>query len=236
MLGSSRTGSQSLLCKVVTYLGMTKRWFYLPAVLAIIVVAHAADVAAHIQMSYPAPRTTSQKVGPCGAANSVRGTNVTVLAPGATIVVKWKETINHPGHYRISFDPTGQSFTIPPGFNDLSATKNVLLDNIADNSPNGEYAQTVTLPNTECANCTLQVIQMMTDKPPYGDGNDIYFQCADITLQGGVTPQPDAAPGGQDAAGGSGASGGCQSSSSSQAAGAALALVACLFAARRKRR
>jgi hypothetical protein len=37
---------------------------------------------------------------------------------------------------------------------------------------------------------------MMTDKPPYGDGNDIYFQCADIALRSGTDPGPDPDPAG----------------------------------------
>src|SRR5687767_5344915 len=51
----------------------------------------------------------------------------------------------------------------------------------------------ITLPNMTCENCTLQLIQLMTDKPPYtvdATSDDIYFQCADIALRG---------PGGTDA-------------------------------------
>lgn len=172
-------------------------------------VAHA-----HIRLDSPAPRTTELKTGPCGAPGSVRGSNVTVLAPGATIEVGWTETINHPGHYRVSFDADGQDFTVPLSFTDLTQTMNVLVDNITDRSGSQlVYKQMVTLPNITCENCTLQVIQMMTDKPPYGDGNDIYFQCADIALRTG-TPTPDApialvdAPTGGDAGGTPPSSGG----------------------------
>ncbi|MCE9576866.1 MAG: lytic polysaccharide monooxygenase [Deltaproteobacteria bacterium] len=157
------------------------------------VLAWAVPAAAHIALTSPPPRTTELKSGPCGALNSVRGTNVTVLAPGATIDVTWKETINHPGHYRISFDPTGQNFTVPLAFDDTSQTMNVLVDNIPDSpTANDTYTKSITLPNIECETCTLQVIQMMTDKPPYGDGNDIYYQCADIALRTGTPPPPDA--------------------------------------------
>lgn len=106
------------------------------------------------------------------------------------------ETVNHLGHYRVSFDADGQDFTVPLSFTDLTQTTNVLFDNIPDRSgTNLIYKQMVTLPNITCENCTLQVIQMMTDKPPYGDGNDLYFQCADIALRAGTpTPTVDAAP------------------------------------------
>ena len=177
-------------------------------------MASASVADAHIRLDSPSPRIADQKVGPCGAAGSTRGSNVKVLAPGATIEVSWTETVNHPGHYRLSFDADGQDFTVPLSFTDVTQTMNVLVDNITDRSGSQlVYKQMVTLPNITCENCTLQLIQMMTDKPPYGDGNDIYFQCADIALRAG-TPTVDAptalvdAPTGPDAGGAAPTSGG----------------------------
>ena len=158
-----------------------------------VLLALPATAAAHIALSAPGVRTVDQKIGPCGAAGSVRGTNVTVLEPGSMLQVRWTEPINHPSHYRISFDTDGQDFTVPLDFMDFTQTTNVLLDNIADcGSP---YLSIVQLPNVTCENCTLQLIQMMYDKAPYGDGNDIYFQCADIALRTGGGPSPDAGGG-----------------------------------------
>jgi uncharacterized protein (TIGR03382 family) len=156
-----------------------------------VLVALPATAAAHIGLTYPPDRITDQKVGPCGTATSVRGANVTVLEPGSMLEVRWTEPINHPSHYRISFDVDGQDFTVPLGFMDFTQTENVLLDNIPDGG--GPYTSMVQLPNVTCENCTLQLIQMMYDKAPYGDGNDIYFQCADISLRngGGPGPSPD---------------------------------------------
>jgi uncharacterized protein (TIGR03382 family) len=158
-------------------------------------VALTATASAHISLTYPPVRTTDQKIGPCGATGSVRGSNVTVLEPGATIQVRWGEPINHPSHYRISFDADGQDFTIPLDFMDFTQTENVLRDNIPDGT--APFMSEITLPNVTCENCTLQLIQMMYDKAPYGDGNDIYFQCADIALRtgGGPGPSPDAGGG-----------------------------------------
>jgi len=153
---------------------------------------------AHISLTFPPARTTNQKQGACGTSASVRGTNVTTFAPGATITVTWKETIDHPGHHRVAFDDNGQDFPVPPG-NSPGATMGmptVLVDPVADISGNPAggrvYSQQITLPNIECTNCTLQVLQLMTDKPPYtsdANSNDIYYQCADITLSGSA---PDA--------------------------------------------
>jgi uncharacterized protein (TIGR03382 family) len=163
-----------------------------------------ATAAAHISLTYPPVRTTEQKIGPCGATGSVRGTNVTVLEPGATIQVRWGEPVNHPSHYRISFDADGQDFTIPLDFMDFTQTENVLRDNIPDGT--APFMAEVTLPNVTCENCTLQLIQMMYDKAPYGDGNDIYFQCSDIALRTGGGPTPDAGGGNP----GNGADGGVE--------------------------
>lgn len=159
--------------------------------------------AAHITLVSPAPRNSSQKSSPCGTAGGVRGTNITTLAPGATVSLTWKETIDHPGHYRIAFDDDGQDFVRPPTANGstMGSDPTVLIDLIADIQGGGlpaggrTYTQEITLPNVECANCTLQLIQVMTDqsKAPYTTGNDsddVYFQCVDLVLAAGA-PDPD---------------------------------------------
>lgn len=148
---------------------------------------------AHIALRMPPPRYPDQKLGPCGRGpTDARTTTVSTFTAGDTIQVVWDETINHPGHYRISFDVDGTDFYTPRSFTDADGGLNVLVDNIRDAPlPNQRYTLSVRLPDTPCTNCTLQVIQMMTDKPPYGDGNDIYFQCADLVLlprDAGVSP------------------------------------------------
>src|SRR5262245_29611951 len=81
---------------------------------------------AHVRLTYPTPRyptpamansSTDIKTGPCGRANDSRTTDmsrITVLEPGATIEVRWNETIGHPGFYRISFDDNGQDAFVAP--------------------------------------------------------------------------------------------------------------------------
>lgn len=170
----------------------------------------AAPAAAHITLMDPPPRTASQKAGPCGAGpDDMRGDVVTVFQGGQTITLKWTETVNHPGHYRISFDDDGQDdFADPAAFDDYYSNDAVLLDQIADeNGQNVMYEAQVTLPEMSCDNCTLQLVQMMTDKPPYGDGNDLYYQCADIVIEGVVASTTGAATdggstGGADTSGG----------------------------------
>jgi MYXO-CTERM domain-containing protein len=217
------------------------------------ILAVPAVAAAHLELTYPVPRTLELKRGPCGAVNSVRGTNVTVLAPGATIEIQWKETINHPGHYRISFDVDGQDFVVPPtATGSTEGMTNVIKDLIADRvtTPAANlYSQTITLPNVTCERCTLQVIQLMTDKAPYTTdalSDDIYYQCADIALRtpggpdGGVDAPTGDVDAGDDATVGGGATeviGGCGCrTSQGQGAGMALAAIVLGIVSRPRRR
>ena len=92
--------------------------------------------------------------------------------------------MQHPGHYRIAFDEDGvDDFVDPATMRELYSNDSVLLDGIEDKGER-DYSVMVTLPNVTCDNCTLQVIQVMYDKPPYTTpGNDIYYQCADLVLR-----------------------------------------------------
>ncbi len=159
-----------------------------------------ATVAAHIALKVPTTRTAEQKAGPCGTAGSVRGANVTTYAPGETITVEWDETVDHPGHYRIAFDEDGNNFQNPNNPGD--AFPGTMVEPIVDKS-GGHYTQQITLPNTPCDNCTIQLVQVMTTQVPY---NSFYYQCADIKIAG--TPL-----GGDTNGGGGDTSGGCSSTS-----------------------
>lgn len=156
---------------------------------------------AHLGLEAPLSRYGPDvlKTGPCGAGRGERTNNVTYYEPGQTIEVRWDEYVDHPGHYRIAFDSDGvDDFVDPATMMELYSNETVLLDGIADEGP-GEraYAATVTLPNITCDNCTLQVIQVMYDKPPYTTpGDDIYYQCADLVLKVGGAPDAGVALGG----------------------------------------
>ena len=212
-----------------------------------LVLLGAAPAAAHIALNVPEQRPgTAQKDEPCGETGGLRSDNVAVYEPGETITVQWEETIGHPGYYRISFDADGTDFTIPPAIEDTSLDENVLVDLITDIQPGlNSYEQEITFPNMECENCTLQVIQVMTDKLPYttdAASDDIYFRCADIALRIGGAPGVDAGVPGPDAdpaapdAGGNPASpdrvGGCQTSDGSGTGAGMLALLALIGIAR----
>ena len=189
---------------------------------------------AHVRLVYPPPRYAPMgnddmniKTGPCGRANDSRTTDmsrITVLQPGATIMVQFGETIGHPGFYRISFDDDGQDAFVAPTSRAMVQTGPpymlpVLLDNIPDMGATGAnmYTATVTLPNVECERCTLQVIQVMVAAnvmswTATGMDPDIYFTCADIALRrtgggGGMGGGGSAGVAGSGGPGGSGAGG-----------------------------
>lgn len=168
----------------------------LPSVVAVTLALLAGTAHAHLDLLTPTPRTKSLKQGPCGAGpGDPRGPTVATFKPGEKIMLTWNEYVDHPGHFRVAFDDDGQDiFVDPEGFDDVSGGPGVLLDGIADKN-GGDYAIEVTLPNIECDNCVLQVIQVMSDKPPYGDGNDMYYQCADIALEGEVALTDSGEPG-----------------------------------------
>jgi MYXO-CTERM domain-containing protein len=235
------------------------------AFLGLPAIAHA-----HIHMMDPASRAIDaqgnpQKLQHCGDPTVTRGTKIKTYKPGETITVTWQETINHPGWYRISFQPNGEMFRIPPASNgqaivnmvaqasnmptedltgmmDPGGTGSMILK---DRIPDGTLTTTVTLPNMECTNCTLQLIQVMINNPPYtvaADSNDIYFNCADLVLandapDAGVQPEnPDASvdPGNNPGMDLGKVSGGC--STGGGAGLPALFALAGLVVVRRRRR
>lgn len=216
-----------------------------------------ATAAAHINVTSPTPRTSELKQRHCGQTGGARA-NIHTAPPGSTLHVVWDEYIQHPGYFRISFNQNGDTFRIPPAptpgafpTEDLSGQMDpdgsgslIIADQILD----GTVEYDVQLPNVECNNCTLQVIQVVTDKPPYTTdtaSNDIYFACVDLVLS---ATAPDAAPATPDAdpgnpgnpdagGGGGGASGGCSTSGGSAGlASGILTAVALVLARRRHRR
>lgn len=175
------------------------------------------------------------KDGPCGLINGTRGTNVYTYAPGETITITLTEYVPHPSYFRIAFDDDGDDgFSDPISIlpidpsrgcpyalgvtndhcdaSDFYNTAAVLagMDNLDPHvsaAYGAKYTWQVTLPDVECANCTLQVIQVMQDPfghGPYDNMGDVYHQCIDLVLtrsaDAGVgMPSVDAGEAGADA-------------------------------------
>ena len=151
------------------------------------------------------------KKGPCGRLNGTRGTQVYTFEPGQTIQVAIDEFVPHPGYFRVAFDGDGDDDFINPqtilplnrecmsdpadkcGATDFFNSPTVLLDNLDPHKrglPGKKYQWDVKLPDIECDNCTLQVIQVMMDgypiHAPYDPSytsDDVYYQCVDLVLK-----------------------------------------------------
>ena len=180
----------------------------------------APGVSAHVELTSPAPRlpgpatNTELKFGPCGQMTNARTDTVTEYAPGETITVEFSEYFNHPGYFRVAFDIDGDDDfgrradmdTVNPDTDDpasLEPLDDVILAYV-DDGQGGDYSVEVTLPNVECENCTLQLIQFMYDKVNNGMDDEYYYQCADIALRGAVM----GGTGGTDGGGSGGATAG----------------------------
>jgi hypothetical protein len=124
----------------------------------------------------PRSNDAGLKAGPCGGL--ARSANPTVLQAGSTVTVDWEETINHPGHFELSIS-TGddQNFQLVKSIPDTQ-------DGNAD-LPH-ENSTTVVLPSQNCDNCTLQLIQVMTENPAMPTN---YYSCADFKIVNGTAAQ-----------------------------------------------
>lgn len=191
-----------------------------------------ADAQAHITLTNPPSWVVEnatgdpQKTGPCGGNGTTTGV-VTDYQAGETITVRWRETIPHPGHFRISLAENRRDFVDPVVTSDgnqisISAeimdppVAPVLKDNVSPRaSVSGagtEFSEEITLPDEPCEKCTLQVIQFMAEHAP----GYFYYHCADIRILAA-----DGAGSGGSGAGGSASTGAGAGSGGTAAAGQA---------------
>ena len=150
---------------------------------------------AHVELLEPAARYPREflKDGPCGHPGNPPGEFTTRVTAGETLVVRWDEFVGHPGHFRIALSMGGDAELVDPSdFDDFYSADNVLLDEIEDPDGRTLHEVEITIPDVSCESCTLQLIQVMTDKPPWGPdgGRDLYYQCADLEIVGGSTEVP----------------------------------------------
>ena len=114
------------------------------------------------------------KQGPCGVA---RTNAPTALLGGQTLTVTFEETINHPGRYYVEFSPAG----------DDNWVRLVEVPDVQAGALPHNYTTQVTIPNRDCTDCTIRLIQSMEENPA---NPSFYYSCADVT----VTAQADAPP------------------------------------------
>lgn len=163
---------------------------------------------AHFQLIAPASWIVEdelgdpQKMAPCGGTLGDGGTRtgaVTEVTGGQMLKVAINETIYHPGHYRISLakrinwlpadtpakmkdtDNGPRSDSFPINKNPLPP---VLVDGLWENYErrSGPLETEVRIPNIDCEDCFLQVVQFMADHPGFAEGGFTYHHCAIINI------------------------------------------------------
>ncbi len=195
-----------------------------PAFIASLVILIPVQASSHFVLLEPTPtlvlddRGNPQKPEPCGG--TTHGSNpataaVTPIRGGSQLHIKVVETVYHPGHYRIALagdagglpaDPETVTRPTDKGPYSVSAkieTKPkppVLVDGLfahTERFPSGHIWETdVRIPNIDCDNCTLQVIQWMAEHGFNADGGYTYHHCAElkITADPKLPREPDWTP------------------------------------------
>jgi len=238
------------------------------AALAIVAISSSAD--AHFALTTPQADQVQDSLGlpeksaPCGQADPgttpVATNMVTTFHEGDTITITIDEKIFHPGHYRVALaddpsllpiEPTVTADAMSPcgsaAIQDTT-TLGVLADNMLPHTAAFTAPQTfqVTLPaGKTCTNCTLQVIEFMSNHALNNPGGCFYHHCAKVSIIPLSQPLPDAGttnPGQNDGGGTtpsstvSGACGGCGVGEGAAGAGLALLGLALVLWPRRRTR
>lgn len=177
----------------------------------------AAPAQAHFFLEAPQSAWAQNAVGdpqkrpPCGNEAGTAPTNaVTTVEAGSTLTIRFRETIFHPGHYRVALGLTGpgdlpEPAPVTPGATPCGSTTvqsppvfPVLADGMLHHSTalTGTQSFAVTIPaNVSCTRCTLQVIQFMSDHALNVPGGCYYSHCATLTIvprDAGTAPVRDA--------------------------------------------
>lgn len=181
---------------------------------------------------------------PCGPDTTPAATP-TAVQGGSMFTLKINETVYHPGFYRIAIalksrselpaDPTvwgdaNKTMVLPitgPG-NSVSADATgtawpVLANNLfSTHTSTGAQQTEIRIPNVNCDDCTLQVIEFMAQHGPNPGGGYFYHHCADLKITADPT-QPIEHGDGAGGTGGASASAGAGSAGSAGSSGAAIA-------------
>jgi hypothetical protein len=229
--------------------------------------ASVVTVVAHFVLNAPASLSeqdelgSPQKSAPCGLSDragvpdeSTPTGAVTTLQAGSTLTVSLRETIFHPGHYRVALAPTMAELPADPpvtpgstpcGSTTIDATPDfpVLVDGaLVHTSSFGNRDLTFDVPipaGMSCTNCVLQVTQFMSNHDINNPGGCYYHHCATVTITADA-PMPDAGDGpgggGDDGGGCCGASRGAGAGAGAGAAAALAAMVLAVVALRGRRR
>lgn len=146
-----------------------------------------------------------QKAAPCGTSDITKGTptgKVTAMTGGDMLHIKIKETIYHPGYYRVALsvldrselpaDPIAETRETPRGPWSVSGAIDpdpkppVLADGLFFHRERPEkdafWETDIKLPNINCEKCTVQVLQFMEEHGLNREGDFSYHHCADLKI------------------------------------------------------
>jgi hypothetical protein len=187
-----------------------KKLFWMPAAA---VALYLMPAQAHFSLVEPASWLVEtnqlgdpQKLAPCGGTSQNAGTPTGALAEvmgGAPLHIKLRETVFHPGHYRIALsvksrselpaDPEVTTRDTEKGPRSVSAkimspvAPPVLADGLFAHTekaaPDAFWESDVRLPNINCAKCTLQIVEFMAQHGHNNDGDYSYHHCADLHIR-----------------------------------------------------
>lgn len=162
-------------------------------------------------------RGDPQKAGPCGGTNTDWGTESFVVNEakgGAMQHLKFRETVFHPGHFRVALavnsmgelppDPvtTTQKDTLGRDMSVSAVIQNpavppILVDGLFPRTTRGPALETfdtdIMLPNINCDRCVLQIVQFMSAHAFNNPGGYTYHHCAIMHITADPSKPIDAA-------------------------------------------
>lgn len=186
-----------------------KRAIAIAAVLGGVMLA-TGSAQAHFRLLAPLPtleqdeRGDPQKLAPCGGTSGNPGKPsgvVTTLKGGQSLHFQIAETIYHPGHYRIALARSAALLPLdPPTVTRPSPRGPVSTSALIDPDPQPpmwadglfpHHERTATplnwetdlkVPNVDCAECVIQVVQWMGEHGHNVDGDYSYHHCAAVKI------------------------------------------------------
>ncbi len=203
--------------RIVLAAAASRRLCYLAGATLLSAAFSIAPASAHFVMETPAASLEQnaigdpQKLGPCGGTSQDPGTPtgaVTDLIGGSTLHLKLREAVFHPGHYRVALarteaglpaDPETETRDGPRG--PISVSAKIVSDPMPPVLADGLFVHTerpapgtfweadLRVPNIDCKDCVVQVIQWMAEHGYNPDGGYTYHHCARVN----ITRNPDLA-------------------------------------------
>lgn len=149
------------------------------------------------------PLGDPQKAAPCGGTSTNAGTpsgKITPVIGGEKLHLKIQETVFHPGFYRVALAvnsrdelPKDPQPVTTPGANGPKSVAGtiqyppiapVLADGLFMHASKFDQPQEadILIPNINCAQCTLQVIEFMAEHGLNKDGDYTYHHCAVLQI------------------------------------------------------